>query len=74
MPSAVYGQEEMLVIEVAPDSVPYVGEMVGRCIRVRNPGEENGRIFYDPIDGFQHEEGVQYTLEVWPPRRAESTG
>ncbi len=62
--TAVLGQEEILVLEVAPDSVPCVGEMVGRCIQVRSPGEEDWRIFYDPIDGFQHEEGFQYTLEV----------
>jgi hypothetical protein len=58
------GQEEILVLEVAPDLVPCVGEIVGRCIQVRNQGEEDWQIFYDPIDGFQHEEGVQYTLEV----------
>ena len=38
--------------------------MVGRCIQVRGPGEEVWRTFYDPIEGFQREEGVRYTLEV----------
>ena len=62
--TAVYGQEEILVLEVAPDLVPCVGEMADQCIQVRSPGEEDWRTFYDPIDGFQHEAGVQYTLEV----------
>ena len=62
--TGVDGQEEILVLEVAPGLVPCVGEIVGRCIQVRTPGEEDWQIFYDPIDGFQHEEGVQYTLEV----------
>ncbi len=62
--AALHDQEEILILEVASDSVPCVGEMVGRCIQVRYPGTEHWRIFYDPIDGFQHEEGVQYTLEV----------
>lgn len=62
--TAVYGQEEILILEVAPDLVPCVGEMADQCIQVRTPGEEDWRNFYDPIEGFQHEVGVQYTLEV----------
>jgi hypothetical protein len=62
--TAEFAGEELLVLEVARDSVPCVGEMTGRCIQVRSPGEEAWRIFYDPIDGFQHEPGVQYTLQV----------
>lgn len=58
------GSEEILVLEVAPDSVPCVGEMVGHCIQVRSPGEDAWRKFYDPIDGFQHEPGFRYTLRV----------
>jgi hypothetical protein len=58
------GSEEILVVEVAPDSVPCVGEMVGRCIQVRSPGEDAWRKFYDPIDGFRHDAGFRYTLRV----------
>ena len=58
------GQEEVLVLEVARETVSCVGEMVGRCIQVRDPGEGAWQIFYDPIEGFQHEAGVLYTLEV----------
>ena len=63
-PSAVFGQEEVLVLEVAPHLVPCVGEMAGRCIQVRSPGEEAWRTFHDPVEGFQREDGVRYTLEV----------
>lgn len=60
----LHGTEEILVLEVAPDSVPCVGERVGRCIQVRSPGEDAWHKFYDPIDGFQHDAGVRYTLRV----------
>lgn len=60
----LYGDEQLLVLEVAPDSVPCVGEMAGNCIQVRSPGEEQWRKFYDPIAGFRHEVGVRYTLSV----------
>ncbi|HKJ03159.1 MAG TPA: DUF4377 domain-containing protein [Longimicrobiales bacterium] len=63
-PAAVFGQEQVLVLEVAPDLVPCVGEMEGRCLQVHAPGEVEWQTFYDPIEGFQHEEGVGYTLEV----------
>ena len=62
--TTAYGQEEILFLEVAPDLVPCVGEMAGRCIQVRSPGEKDWRTFYDPIDGFEHEAGVRYTLKV----------
>jgi len=62
--TAAYGQEEVILLEVAPDRVPCVGEMRDMCLQVRSPGEDEWRLFYDPIQGFQHEEGVQYTLEV----------
>jgi len=60
----VEGQEEIVVLEIAPDSVPCVGEMVGRCIQVRGIGESEWRTCYSPIDGFQHEVGFRYVLEI----------
>lgn len=62
--TGTYGEEEILVLEVAPDSVSCVGEATGMCIQVRSPGEDEWRIFYDPIEGFQHQVGILYTLEV----------
>ena len=62
--TAVIAQEEVMILEVAPQTAPCVGEMAGSCLQVRAPDEEAWRLFYDPIEGFQHEEGVRYTLEV----------
>lgn len=56
--------EEILVLEVAAEKAPCVGEMQTMCLQVRAPGEEDWRNFYDPIEGFEHEAGVRYTLEV----------
>ncbi len=61
--TTVPGDEEVLVLEIAPDSVPCTGEMVGQCLQVRSPGED-WRRFYDAIEGFVHEPGVRYTIEV----------
>lgn len=63
-PSSLVGQEETLVLEVAPTTVDCVGEMRTQCIQVRSPGETTWRKFYDPIEGFRREDGVTYTLEV----------
>ncbi len=57
-------QEDLVVLEVAPETVRCVGEMVQRCLRVRGPGEEEWRNFYDPIEGFEHRDGTRYLLEV----------
>lgn len=61
---AALGPEEVLVLEVAAQRVSCVGEMSGECLQVREPGEEEWRTFHSAIEGFQHEEGVRYTLEV----------
>jgi hypothetical protein len=63
-PATVYGQEEVIVLEVAPQRAACTGEMADMCLQVRSPGEDQWRLFYDPIEGFTHEEGVGYTLEV----------
>jgi hypothetical protein len=62
--TAEHGREELLILEVAAELVPCVGEMTGRCIQVRSPGEEVWRTFHDPIHGFDYEEGFLYTLRV----------
>lgn len=56
--------EDLLVLEVAPETVPCVGEAPGRCLRIREPGAENWLTFHGVIQGFRHEDGVGYTLEV----------
>ncbi len=62
--SALEPGEEILVLEVAAETAPCVGELEGRCLQVREPGEAAWRLFYSPIEGFTHQEGTAYTLEV----------
>lgn len=57
-------EEEVLVLEVAAETAPCTGEMTTTCLRVRAPDEEEWRLFYDPIEGFEHREGTRYVLEV----------
>ncbi len=63
-PATLYGEEEIIVFEVAPEREPCQGEMEDRCLQVRRPGEEEWRNFFDPIQGFDYEEGFFYTIEV----------
>lgn len=56
--------ETILVYEVAAETVTCQGEAVQQCLQVRAPGTDAWLLFYDPIEGFQHEDGVSYTLEV----------
>lgn len=63
-PHSLAPDEEVLVLEVAAETVACVGEMEQRCLRVRAPGDDSWRNFYAPIEGFEHEEGVAYTIEV----------
>lgn len=63
-PATLYGEEEIVVLEVAPEREPCQGEMRDRCLQVRRPGEEEWRNFFDPIEGFDFEAGFHYTIEV----------
>lgn len=56
--------EEVLVLEVAPETVSCVGEAQQRCLQVRTGPDEAWRNFYDTIEGFTHEEGYRYLIEV----------
>lgn len=62
--AVVEAQEEVFLLEVAPHTVPCTGEMSGTCLQVKEPDEDTWRTFYDDIEGFDHEAGVRYTLEV----------
>lgn len=57
-------EEEVLVLEVAPQTVTCQGEAVQECLRVREPPESEWRNFYDSIEGFTHETGHRYLIEV----------
>lgn len=55
---------EVLVLEVAADRAPCVGEAVRECLLVRRPDEAEWGLFYDAIEGFEHEPGYRYRIEV----------
>ena len=55
---------EVLLLEVGPQTADCVGEMVQSCLLVRNAPEDEWTNFYDPIEGFEHEEGFLYVIEV----------
>ncbi len=57
-------EEEILILDVAPNSVPCTAEGPQRCLRVREVGLERWTYFYDPIRGFDFEEGFRYRLEI----------
>jgi heat shock protein HslJ len=61
---------EVRTLEIAPTTVECVGESVGRCLRVREVPEGEWRTFYSAIEGFTHEEGVRYTVDVLRSERA----
>jgi hypothetical protein len=62
--SSVSPEEEVIVLDVAAETVECRGEATQRCLRVRRSGEEAWTNFYDRIEGFTHEDGVRYRLEV----------
>jgi len=57
-------EPDVLILEVGPETVECVGEMVQRCLRVRLAPDEAWKNFYDPIEGFEYEEGFLYRIEV----------
>lgn len=55
---------EILTLEVAAHTVECVGEAVQRCLLVREGPEEEFRYFYDPVEGFDYQEGYRYRIRV----------
>ena len=64
--------EEILVMEVAPNAAPCLGEARQRCLLVRQGPGDPWRFFYDAIEGFTHEPGFLYRLEVSRRRTMEA--
>ena len=56
--------ETVLVVEVAPQRVTCVGVDVQQCLRVRPAAGAPWDLFYDHIEGFEHEPGFHYRLLV----------
>lgn len=62
--SARAAQREVLVMDIAPRLVSCQGEAKQLCMRVRLGRDTSWTLFYDRIDGFTHETGYRYRLEV----------
>lgn len=65
--SARVGQPERLTIDIAPSTVPCQGEWIRTCLVVRLGRDTTWTYLDDHIEGFQHEAGVRYRLEVERP-------
>ena len=64
-PGTTAGNEvDRVMMEIAPQRVPCVGEARTRCLRVRVLPDTTWRLFYDRIEGFTFEEGYRWRLEV----------
>jgi len=63
LPVAAAG-EEVLIFDVAAHTVECIGELRQRCLVVRRGDDAPWTNFYQPIEGFVHEEGYAYRLRV----------
>ncbi len=58
-------KKEHRLIYVAKHKVDCVGEGGMSCLLIKERPEEEWRYFYGPIEGFDHEEGYEYAIEVY---------
>lgn len=56
--------DEIVVFEIGPTTVDCMGEFPQRCMLVRSDPSEEWSFFYGPIEGFTHEEGFLFRVEV----------
>lgn len=56
--------EMVLLLEVDARTETCVGVDERECLLVREQGEEEWELFYETIEGFTHEAGFRYLLEV----------
>ena len=62
--SSVEPEGEVITLEIAPHTAECRGEALRRCLQVRRAPGEAWTNFYDAIEGFEHEPGVTYRIEV----------
>ncbi len=53
-----------LTMDVAPTRVACRGLVPMQCLQVRIPPDTSWLRFYDPIEGFEYQEGYWWTLDV----------
>lgn len=68
-PAPLAAAGDVVTLEVGPNRVDCTGEAPQRCLLVREPPAREWSRFYDEIDGFTHEEGFRYRIEVERTRR-----
>jgi hypothetical protein len=56
--------DSVVTMDVAAHTVECVGEAVQRCLLVRRDGESRWTRFYGTIEGFTHEEGYEFRIQV----------
>ncbi len=57
-------QGEVMTVFVGPELVDCEGEGPQKCMLVKENQEDDWHLFYDQIDGFDHEEGHNYKIVV----------
>ena len=62
--SAVGDDVETITLYVDAQTVECVGVGPQECLRVRRAPDAEWELFYDAIEGFEHEPGVAYVLRV----------
>lgn len=57
-------RDEMVVLEIGPNLVDCWGPFPRLCMLVRSDPSGEWSFFYDPIEGFEYEEGFVYRVEL----------
>jgi hypothetical protein len=56
--------DERLILYVGPERVECIGVVPRMCLLVKETPEAEWSLFYDEIEGFEHQPGFTYTLLV----------
>ena len=55
---------EVVTLEIDAHTVPCMGEAPQRCLRVRSEPTEEWTNFFSSIEGFVHEDGYRYLVQI----------
>lgn len=58
------GEGEVVRLYVGPEKIDCVGVAPQKCLLVTTDPTEPAEAFYDPIEGFEHEDGTAYVIDV----------
>jgi hypothetical protein len=54
---------------IASQTANCIGEALQKCLLVKKAGITEWQYFYSPIEGFTHEDGYEYVLEIREEKR-----